>query len=482
MERAKETIDLRYCGEKMTGLAAEIGKELINIEDTIKMAVLTIFAHPEGRYSHFLLEAPPGMGKTVLCKTIAGWCNLRFTRIQLTPDMQPGEIVMTRDLEMEGSQVRTKVSYGPIFTNILLADEINRTPPRTQSAILQPMAECETTYGGRTYPLGHDMSLHDSEGEELRGDAFSERLKELYDERRGPWRKPAEPALFYVFATQNPVENEGTYRLPEAQLDRFLFKMELDYPQESTIQAIVKNKSVIRTFCRAYVLDRGRASPAYASILDAPPPGRELGVDGRDAAFSRIVPALKEAFFMEIRPSLERLYGFELADPSTGDDAHAVMDEIEGLIMEARRDYKKAQPKAAMSPQDVISMRYRIALSVGAPPKVYAYVSRILDEIRRNDEAFTLKVSPRCLDTIVSVAKAHCVFRTYSEYARRQRLHQFPDSLSVSKEDINACAINMLPHRVALSYEAQAKGASARGLIAQLLRSVKNDPAFNDME
>ena len=478
MER--KNIDLRFCGEKMTGLASAIGNELINIEDTIKMAVLTIFASPDGRYSHFLLEAPPGMGKTVLCKTIAGWCNLRFTRIQLTPDMQPGEIVMTHELDMKGDQVKTKMVFGPIFTNILLADEINRTPPRTQSSILQPMAECETTYGGRTYNLGHDMTFP---GEDLKGERLNDRLKEMYDEETGMWRSPPEAPLFYVFATQNPVENEGTYRLPEAQLDRFLFKMELDYPTEMTIQTIVKNKSIIRTYCRAWLLEKGKENPVVEAIMKAPAILKTHTETEKREILAANIPLLKNSFYAGVRSQLIALFSLDLgsAEQEGGADYKLVMTEIEGLILEKRFDYKKAQPKAAMDPQDVIAMRYRIALSVGADPLVCSYISAILERIQVSDD-FGLKVSPRCLDTIISVSKAHCVFRVYQEYQSKGAVGQFPENMYITKEDINACAINMLPHRVSLSYEAQAKGYTARQLIAQILRSVKNDPCFTRMD
>ncbi len=455
---------LKECGAQMVALADEIGKELFNVEDTIKMAVLTIFASPDGRYSHFLLEAPPGMGKTVLCKTIARFCNLTFKRIQLTPDMQPGEIVMTQELEMQEGGMRTKQVFGPVFTNILLADEINRTPPRTQSSILQPMAECETTYGGKTYYLGHEMGELDA----LRGDAYNERIRELYE--TGPWTKPAPSALFYVFATQNPIENEGTYRLPEAQLDRFLFKMDLDYPEESTVREILKRKAAVGQYLRSYYEAMAKESAAVKGVEALVP-----GLPNLDDALAKA----QTAFIAELEPRLSRMYDLDLRDER---DAACVRDETKKLVFEKRDFLKKLERKGTLDPAKVIDIRRSMALGVGVgSPLYYEYVSHVIERIRVSED-FAMKVSPRVCDTILSVAKAHCVFRTFKEALRRGDDALDPDELFIAKEDINACARNMLPHRVSLSYETQAKGYTTRQLVDDILRSAKNDPRFSGIE
>ncbi|MCX7024900.1 MAG: AAA family ATPase [Spirochaetes bacterium] len=456
---------LRECGNQMVSLAEEIGKELFNIEDTIKMAVLTIFASPDGRYSHFLLEAPPGMGKTVLCKTIAKWCSLTFKRIQLTPDMQPSEIVMTQELEMSGGGMRTKQVFGPIFTNILLADEINRTPPRTQSSILQPMAECETTYGGKTFHLGHVMS----ELDRYRGDEYNERIKAMYD--KGPWTKPAASALFYVFATQNPIENEGTYRLPEAQLDRFLFKMDLDYPEELTIREILKRKAAIGQFIRSYYDAMGDSSPAVRRV-------EELREDsGGD--FADLLKRISDGLQAELAPQLKKMYDIDVRD---GKEAGAVADELKKLLYDKKDFLKKLDKKGSLDPGKVIDIRRSIALKVGvSSPVYYEYVSHIIERIRTSGD-FAMKVSPRVCDTVLSVAKAHCVFRVFMEARRKSDDGYDPETLFITKEDINACARNMLPHRVSLSYETQAKGYTTRVLVENILRSARNDPRFSGIE
>ena len=147
---------------------------------------------------HVLLEGVPGTAKTLLARTFAATLSLQFGRIQFTPDLMPGDVIGTNLFNFQTNQfVLTK---GPIFTQLLLADEINRTPPKTQAALLQAMQERHVTIDGNTYDLG---------------------------------------AGFMVIATQNPLEQEGTYPLPEAQLDRFLFKVVIDYPSRDEERAIV---------------------------------------------------------------------------------------------------------------------------------------------------------------------------------------------------------------------------------------------------
>ena len=147
---------------------------------------------------HVLLEGVPGTAKTLLAQSFARSVNLDFGRIQFTPDLMPGDVIGTNLFNFQTSDFR--LTKGPIFTQILLADEINRTPPKTQAALLQAMHERAVTIDNQTYELGHD---------------------------------------FMVIATQNPIEHQGTYPLPEAQLDRFLFKHILDYPDRDEERAIV---------------------------------------------------------------------------------------------------------------------------------------------------------------------------------------------------------------------------------------------------
>ena len=171
-----------------TRIAAEIGKVIVGQEKVIDEILIALFCR-----GHCLLVGVPGLAKTLLISTLAGIMELQFNRVQFTPDLMPSDITGTDILEEEAVTRRRSFRFlkGPLFTNILLADEINRTPPKTQAALLQAMQEYKVTAGGVTYPL------------------------EL---------------PFFVLATQNPIEQEGTYPLPEAQLDRFMFNISIDYP------------------------------------------------------------------------------------------------------------------------------------------------------------------------------------------------------------------------------------------------------------
>ncbi|CAI8003814.1 Uncharacterized protein YeaC [Geodia barretti] len=157
---------------------------------------------------HCLLEGVPGLAKTLTIKTLAQILNLQFKRIQFTPDLMPADITGTDVLEEERSTGHREIRFiqGPIFANILLADEINRTPPKTQAALLEAMQEYHVTAGGTMYNL----------------------------------EQP-----FFVLATQNPIEQEGTYPLPEAQLDRFMFKIVIDYPSEEEEVTIVSSTTSV---------------------------------------------------------------------------------------------------------------------------------------------------------------------------------------------------------------------------------------------
>jgi MoxR-like ATPase len=165
----------------------ELQKVIIGQDEVIEQLFAAIFTR-----GHCLLEGVPGLAKTLMVSTLANILDLEFKRIQFTPDLMPSDITGTNVLE-EDDQGRRQFRFvqGPVFTNILLADEINRTPPKTQAALLQAMQEREVTVGQTTYPL---------------------------------------PNPFFTIATQNPIEQEGTYPLPEAQLDRFMFNIKVDYP------------------------------------------------------------------------------------------------------------------------------------------------------------------------------------------------------------------------------------------------------------
>ena len=180
----------------------ELGKLIVGQSDVVHQVLLTLFVG-----GNSLIVGVPGLAKTLIIRTLAQVLDLRFNRIQFTPDLMPSDITGTDIIQEDASGKRQMVfSPGPIFANIVLADEINRTPPKTQSALLEAMQEHRVTIQGRTYIL-------------------------------------EEP--FHVFATQNPIELEGTYPLPEAQLDRFMFHIIIDHPPEDEEYNVVRTTTAV---------------------------------------------------------------------------------------------------------------------------------------------------------------------------------------------------------------------------------------------
>ncbi len=180
-------------------LRDEIGKVIVGQQEIIELVFVSLICR-----GHVLLVGVPGLAKTLLIRTLADALHLRFNRIQFTPDLMPGDITGTEIIEEDASSGRRQFKFvrGPIFANVILADEINRTPPKTQAALLEAMQEHHVTAAGNTFVL-------------------------------------EEP--FFVLATQNPIEQEGTYPLPEAQLDRFMLNLWLDYPSFEDEVRIVRN-------------------------------------------------------------------------------------------------------------------------------------------------------------------------------------------------------------------------------------------------
>ena len=189
---------VRSLADAYARLRAEIGKIIVGQDATVEHLIISLLAR-----GHCLLVGVPGLAKTLLIKTLAEALDLKFSRIQFTPDLMPGDITGTDVIEASGAKGTKSFRFvkGPVFANIILADEINRTPPKTQAALLEAMQEHHVTAGGRTYVLD-------------------------------------EP--FFVLATQNPIEQEGTYPLPEAQLDRFMFNLWLEYPSADEEVRIVQ--------------------------------------------------------------------------------------------------------------------------------------------------------------------------------------------------------------------------------------------------
>ncbi len=183
--------ELQVVAERIRG---EIGKAVHGQDLVVDLLLTSLFAR-----GHCLLEGPPGTAKTLLAQSLASALKMEFGRIQFTPDLMPGDVLGVNIFNFGTSEFR--LTKGPVFTDVLLADEINRAPPKTQAALLQVMNERVATIDGTDYPLGAD---------------------------------------FFVVATQNPIEQQGTYPLPEAQLDRFLFKLLIDFPDETAEMEILR--------------------------------------------------------------------------------------------------------------------------------------------------------------------------------------------------------------------------------------------------
>jgi MoxR-like ATPase len=191
--------------EQRQGLLKQIRNVIVGQSDVIENVLLTIFCG-----GHALIVGVPGLAKTLLVRSLARTLDLSFSRIQFTPDLMPSDITGTDIIEEDPATGKRRLEFlpGPIFANLILADEINRTPPKTQAAMLQTMQEHEVSIGSKTYPL---------------------------------------PMPFHVFATQNPIEMEGTYVLPEAQADRFMFSIQCNYPTNTEEEMVVRNTTGTET-------------------------------------------------------------------------------------------------------------------------------------------------------------------------------------------------------------------------------------------
>ena len=199
--------------EGRTRILAELGKVIVGQDEVVEQVLIALFTG-----GHCLITGVPGLAKTLLIKTLADILDLDFKRIQFTPDLMPSDITGTEILDEDQGSRRLKFVKGPVFAQIILADEINRTPPKTQAALLEAMQEYHVTAAGRTYPLDQP---------------------------------------FFVLATQNPIELEGTYPLPEAQLDRFMFNIVITYLSEDNEVRVVTQTT-------------GTNRPAPARILTGP--------------------------------------------------------------------------------------------------------------------------------------------------------------------------------------------------------------------
>jgi MoxR-like ATPase len=205
--QAMETLQAKY-----QAMRTQLAGALVGMDETIEQVTIAILCR-----GHCILQGMPGLAKTLLVSSMAQLMHLKFRRIQFTPDLMPSDITGTDVLEEDRTTGKRVFRFvpGPLFGNLILADEINRTPPKTQSALLEAMQERQLTIGGETFPL---------------------------------------PDPFFVLATQNPIEQEGTYALPEAQLDRFLFKIHVGYPKREDEIEICKRATTEYSFQPQQVL------------------------------------------------------------------------------------------------------------------------------------------------------------------------------------------------------------------------------------
>jgi MoxR-like ATPase len=213
-EKASEAELVARLSEARANLLREVQKVIVGQDETLEQLVLAVLCR-----GHCLLEGVPGLAKTVMVQTLGRVLDLSFSRIQFTPDLMPSDITGTDIIQEDPQTGRRQFEFlpGPLFANLVLADEINRTPPKTQAALLEAMSERRVTCRGRTYEL---------------------------------------PDPFFVLATQNPIEQEGTYTLPEAQLDRFMFLVRIGYPSKSEEAEILRRTT-------------GNVQPALARVFSA---------------------------------------------------------------------------------------------------------------------------------------------------------------------------------------------------------------------
>ena len=297
------TTTLEDTAKLADGIRAEVSKAIVGMEDTVEHLLVALLAR-----GHVLLEGPPGTAKTFLANCFARATGLDFGRIQFTPDLLPGDILGSNLFNFQTSQFT--LTRGPIFSEMLLADEINRTPPKTQAALLEAMQERRVTLDGETHPL---------------------------------------PDGFMVVATQNPIENQGVYPLPEAQLDRFAFKLLVPYPDEEEELAIVSR----------YGTRSGPQSPA------------EFGVE-QVADAARLSAAQASLDHVTLSPEIAR-YAVSLvrATRDNPDLAAGASPRAAVLLANTARARAALQGRAYVVPDDVkalatAALRHRLLLSAAA--------------------------------------------------------------------------------------------------------------------
>ena len=305
-------------------LVEQIGKAVIGQQEIIDNTLLTLFAG-----GHALITGVPGLAKTLLIRSLSQAVDLQFNRIQFTPDLMPSDITGTDVLEEDPESGRRRQVFlpGPVFANLVLADEINRTPPKTQAAMLETMQERQVTVGGKTYPL---------------------------------------PKPFHVFATQNPIEQEGTYTLPEAQVDRFMLKLKVGYPSREEERLI-------------------------------------LDLMARTSGHPTVEPVIQPETILKARQVINELY---------------VDDKVKDYIVDV----------------------------VCATRDPEAYKLKLKDLIQ-------MGASPRATIALTLAAKAHAFLRGRGY---------------VTPQDVKSIGMDVLRHRITLTYEAEAEEKTSEDIVQRL--------------
>ncbi len=254
----------RHSGDIFQSIFDEIGKVIVGQQEAVTQILITILCD-----GHALIESNPGLGKTLTVSTLSQVLDLKFNRIQCTPDLMPSDITGTYVVEERGGGKEFRFEPGPVFANIVLADEINRASPKTQSALLESMQEKQVTVGNETYLLDRP---------------------------------------FFVLATQNPIEMEGTFPLPEAQLDRFLLKINLDYPSFEEEDEIVERytRNVVPSVNR--ILTKDKLLKLQTLVRDVPISG-----EMKKRAINIVIQTRKDAEFIEFGASPRASIGLILA-------------------------------------------------------------------------------------------------------------------------------------------------------------------------
>ncbi|MEO9515873.1 MAG: MoxR family ATPase [Paracoccaceae bacterium] len=315
---------LEILRDRADKLRAEIGKVVLGQEDVIDMLIIALFAR-----GHVLLEGPPGTAKTLLARSFASALSLDFGRIQFTPDLMPGDVLGTSIFNFQTNDfILTK---GPVFSEVLLADEINRAPPKTQAALLQAMNEQTVSIDGTDHSLGEN---------------------------------------FIVVATQNPIEQQGTYPLPEAQLDRFLFKVILDFPPEDIEMSILQQHA-------GKPVNAAGATNDVVSVLDAEALAEARAVidgiildDDILAYILRLVRATRETSDIAFGASTRAADAVALATRATaalsGRD-FAIPDDVKRLFGPALRHRIVLGPAAEIEGQSSDKVLENILNQIEAP-------------------------------------------------------------------------------------------------------------------